>query len=165
MADAPSGGGSSWGAFEVILGILLAIALLSNIGNKGKFQPLFSETPTKEVSPEQLTANNKCGLSIIGPTAFQKVSNTIRLSGSINGCNWKPDGSTALFVQVINAGGAPISEFVAVPSSTTENITTNFDTNITLNAEPSSTGFIILLPAYKTDKSITVRIPLKFVRN
>jgi hypothetical protein len=164
MADA-SGGGSSWGAFEVILGILLAIALLSNIGNKGKFQPLFSETPAKESSTEQSTVTNKCGLSVTTPNSFEKVSSTVRLSGSINGCNWKPDGTIVLFAQVINKDGLPISDFVSVQSSTTENITTNFDTNISINENASSTGFLILLPTSKTDKSITVRIPLKFVRN
>jgi hypothetical protein len=165
MADAPSGGGSSWSTFEIILGIMILIGLASNIGSRGKFQPVFSETPTKEAVAVDNTAVKKCGLSIVSPVSSQKVSESVRVSGSINGCNWKPDGNTALFAQVIDAQGAPISEFVPVQSTTTESITTNFDTTVSLNKTSSTTGFLILLPAIKTDNSITVRIPLKFIRN
>lgn len=165
MADAPSGGG--WGTFEIILGLLLAIALLSNIGNKGKiYKPLeVSDTPKEETISNLDDSSNRCGLSIVAPLSLQKVSNSIRLAGSVNGCNWKPDGNVALFAQVIDKSGRPVSEFVTVESNGSDIFNTAFDTNINIDGNPSGVGYLILVPAKQQSKSITVRIPLTFVRN
>ncbi|MBP6857639.1 MAG: hypothetical protein KBC11_00360 [Candidatus Pacebacteria bacterium] len=164
MADAPSGG-SGWGTFEIILGLLLAIALLSNIGNKGEvYKPLEVKDTLKQKVVEDDTSN-RCGLSVTAPLSLQKVSNSIRLSGSVNGCNWKPDGNTALFAQVVDKSGKPVSEFITVESNGSSILNTAFDTNINITGNPSGVGYLILIPATKQEKSITVRIPLTFVRN
>ena len=168
MADAPSGGGGGgWGTFEIILGLLLATALLANIGNKGKvYKPLeITDAPKQTVSKPDTSAN-RCGLSITARLSLQNVSQSVRLVGSVNGCNWKTDGTTALFAQVVNGGGAPISEFVTVPSNGADIFNSAFDTMIPLYGNPTGTGYLILVPATQEEgKSITVRIPLHFVRN
>lgn len=168
MADAPSSGGSDWGVFEIALGVLLLIALLSNIGNKGKpYKPLeITEEKTTEIAPIDDSAN-RCGLSIKTPLSFEKVSTAVHVSGLVSGCNWEPDGQTALFAQVINGGGVPISDFVAIQNNNTDVINVSFDTAVVLNSTAKSgTAYLLLMPAKKVvDKNITVRIPIKIVRN
>ncbi len=166
MADAPSGGGSSWGAFEVILALLLGVALLSNIGGKNNTKPTTTDSPKKETVSKVDDSANRCGLAVTAPLSLQKVSGSVRLSGVITGCNWKPDGATALFAQVINGAGVPLSDFVSVQRNDSDIINTAFDTTIVITGNPSGTGYLILIPATPVaEKSITVRIPLKFVRN
>ncbi len=169
MADAPaSSGGSGWGAFEIVLGVLLLIALLSNIGNKGEpYKPLeVADEKIAQIAPVD-DSSNRCGLSVTSPLSLEKVSTAVHVSGFVTGCNWQPDGTTALFAQVINGGGVPISDFVAVQNNNTDVINTAFDTAIVLGSTAKSgTGYLILMPAKKIgDKNITVRIPIKIVRN
>ncbi len=166
MADAPAGGGSSWGPFEVVLVLLLAIAILSNLGTNNKTTVV--ETPVKKtiVAPLDDSAN-RCGLSIVAPLSAQKVYDSVRLKGSINGCNWKPDGQTALFAQIINGAGVPVSDFTPVMNNGSDFINTAFDTTVYLTTvQPSGTGYLLLIPAVQqSDKTITVRIPIRFTTN
>ncbi len=162
MADAPSGG-SSWGTFEVILGILLAIGLLSNITGK-PITPI-TETSKKEKTELKPTddSQNRCGLSITKPLSMENISDSFVLSGSVNGCNWKADGTTALFAQVINGAGVPVSDFVRVESLGDNIFNASFQKQIFINGNPKGTGYVILIPAVQDpNKPITVRIPLKF---
>ncbi len=168
MADAPKdgGGGSSWGPFEVVLVLILVIGILSNIGNKGKVVPVETEPKKVTLAPIDDSAN-RCGLSVTTPMSLQKTYGSVRLAGSVNGCNWRSEGNTAIFAQVINGAGVPISDFIAVPNNGGDFINTAFDTEIFINGNPSGTGYLILIPAIQQnpEKPITVRIPLKFVRN
>jgi hypothetical protein len=166
MADAPSGGGSSWGAFEVILALLLGIALLSAISNKGVATPPFKETTKKETISKVDDSANRCGLSISAPLSMQKTYGSVRLSGLTSGCNWPLEGTTALFAQVINGAGVPVSDFITVQKNDSDILNNAFDTTIQINGNPTGTGYLILIPAKQQEgKSITVRIPLQFVRN
>ncbi|MEK7228193.1 MAG: hypothetical protein AAB681_02460, partial [Patescibacteria group bacterium] len=91
MADAPAPKSSGWGAFEVILGLLLAVGLISSIQGKPIAKEVETKKPKETVSlPDDSV--NRCGLSITAPLSLQNVSGSVRLSGSVNGCNWKPDG-------------------------------------------------------------------------
>lgn len=165
MADAPAPKSSSWGAFEVILGLLLAVGLISTIQGKPISSTTKEQKPKENISlPDDSV--NRCGLSITAPLSLQNVSGSVRLSGSVNGCNWKPDGNKVLFAQIINGGGVPVSDFVTVMGNGTNFLTAAFDTNIYINGNPTGTGYLILIPATPVvDKSIAVRIPLRFVRN
>lgn len=163
MADAPSGG-SNWGTFEVILGLILAVGLLSNISGK-PITPVTENKKTEEVSKVS-DSEKTCGLSITSPLSLQKVSGSFRLSGSVNGCFWKPDGNTALFVQVVNGAGKPVSDFVRVEGNGENFLNVSFEKEIFINGNPRGTGYAILIPAIQNpDKPITVRIPLTFVTN
>ena len=165
MADAPAPKTSSWGAFEVILGLLLAIGLISSIQGKPISSITKEEKPKEKISlPDD--SQNRCGLSITTPLSLQNVSGYVRVSGSVNGCNWKPDGNKALFAQIINGAGVPVSDFVTVMGNGSNFLTTAFDTTIIINGNPTGTGYLILIPATPiVERSTTVRIPLRFVRN
>ncbi len=169
MADAPSGGGSNWGAFEVILGLLLVIGLLSSIANKGKIVPITSvSTPEKNPITKIDTSTDRCGLSISTPLSLERISSGgVHLSGLTTGCNWKSDGTTVLFAQVITAAGVPISDFISVQDTGADFLDTAFDTTIAIRSTFTGSGYLILIPAVQPEdgKSISVRIPLRFVRN
>jgi hypothetical protein len=164
MADAPSGGGNGWGAFEVILALILGTGLVSTIFNKGKITPVIQTTPQDSVTVSDTSANS-CGLSLTAPLSMQKVSTEVRVSGSTQGCNWNPDGTTLLFAQVVNSKGAPVSNFTTIQRvSDSGFLYDSFDTTIAINGAPTGTGYLILMPAKQLEKPITVRIPLSFVR-
>lgn len=165
MADAPSGGGSSWGPFEIVLVLLLAIGLLSNIGNKNKTPTVTTETENTVLAPIDDSVN-RCGLSITSPLSLEKVYNNVRLSGSVNGCNWNIDGKIALYAQIITATGKPVSDYVSVEENGSSFLNYVFDTTIYLNGPQKGTGYLILVPAVqKGEQTATVRIPLTFVKN
>ncbi len=166
MADAPSGGGTNWGPFEVVLVLLLVIAILSNLGTSKKTPEVVTPVKKTVIAPLD-DSSNRCGLSIKAPLSAQKVNTSVRLIGSINGCNWKPDGETALFAQVINGAGVPVSDFTPVLNNGGDFINTAFDTTIYLTgAQPSGTGYLLLIPAIQqSNKTITVRIPIRFTAN
>jgi hypothetical protein len=150
----------------VILALLLGIALLSAISNKGVATPVFEEKPKKETISSVDDKNNRCGLSISAPLSMQKTYGSIRLTGLTSGCNWPIDGTTVLFAQVINGAGVPVSDFISVQKNDSDIINNAFDTTISINGNPSGTGYLILIPTKQQEtKSITVRIPLQFVRN
>lgn len=166
MADAPAGG-SSWGPFEVVLVLLLVIAIFSNLGSNKTKTVLPVKEPKKVTITPVDTSANKCGLSITAPLSLEKVYDSVHLSGSVNGCKWNPDGDTALFAQVINGSGVPVSEFTAVTNNNSNFLNTSFDTTIQLNGNQiPGTGYLILIPAIQQGTNpITVRVPLRFVRN
>lgn len=165
MADAPASKESSWGAFEVILGLLLAVGLLSRIQGKPIVPPT-EDNQSKETISLADDSSNRCGLSITEPISLQKVTGFVRLSGSVNGCNWKPDGNKLLFAQVINGAGVPVSDFVTVIGNGSNFLTEAFDTTIVINGNPKGTGYLMLIPATPVvEKAISVRIPLRFVQN
>ena len=167
MADAPTGGGgSNWGTFEVIIGLLLAIGLFSNITGK----PVTPITETENIKKETVVtlddSSKRCGLSVTSPISLEKIYGSVHLSGSVNGCNWKPDGNKALFAQIINGAGVPVSDFITVQNNDSSILTTAFDTTILINGNPKGTGYLLLIPALQDpEKPITIRIPIKFVQN
>lgn len=164
MADAPSTGGGGWGSFEIFLIAILALGLLSSLTGK-KITPLISTTDTTEESIEtRSTTDTMCGLSIIAPLSLESVNTSVHLAGSVQGCNWIPSGQTALFAQVVNGGGMPVSDFVAVQQKEDTAFMSEFDTTITISGTPSGTGYLLLTPATPPEKPFSVRIPLRFVR-
>jgi hypothetical protein len=165
MADAPSSGGSHWGPFEILLVVLLSIGLLSALTNKGKGTPVFDLGEGKDTTTtREDTSTNSCGLAIVTPLSLARISTEIHLSGYVHGCNWTPKDGIALYAQVINASGMPVSDYVAVPDAQTDILYTAFDTTIQITQETTGSGYLILIPATPTTKSISVRIPLQFVR-
>lgn len=163
MADAA--GGSNWGPFEVIIVLVLAIGLLSNITGKTISPVVVTTKDKKEVAPKINDSANRCGLSITSPLSQEKVSYNVRLSGLINGCNWKADGNKLLYAQIVDGSGVPVSDFITVENNNSSIFSPNFDIDILIRGNPTGTGYLILVPATQTpEKPISVRIPLKFVR-
>ncbi len=155
----------NWGPLEIILVLVLALAVLGAIGNKDNKQALAPNIENQSLS--SLSEKDKrCGLTLTTPKSLERVSTNIHVSGSVSGCKWKVDGETALYAQVVNGGGAPVSAFTTVPVTETTTTRSTFDTVITLDpSTPSSgTGYLILIPAVADSDAITVRIPVRFVQ-
>lgn len=169
MADAPSGGGSSWGPIEIIAILLLGIGFMSTLtGNPIASPGGTSTTPPQTIPkpPVQNPNDPKCGLSLSHPTNLESVFASVPIIGSVSGCNWIPTESSALSAQVIDANGIPLSGFVAVPISARTGAIASFATTIAFTTAPAtSTGYVILIPASDPAyKNITTRIQIKFAR-
>lgn len=167
MADAPSGG-SSWEPFEIVLVVILVIGLLMHLeGTKTTTTPPKKTTTAPVI--QQTPPENNCGLTISRPHSLEKVTNFVTLMGATNGCNWNPKDGVALYAQLVDAHGMPVSAYTAVPVKTTSDpslggqpVSSIFDTSIYLTQTPvGGIGYLILIPA-SGNQSITSRIPLKF---
>ncbi len=163
MADDKGGSSKTWEPFEVVLVLLLAIGLLSKIQTKTTGQTTTSSEKTKTTVVNK-TPDTSCGLTILHPHSLEKIHTEVPLSGSTVGCNWKSTDTIALYAQVIDANGKPVSDYVTVVPTEVVGDTTSFDTTIYLFDQPSSgKGYIILIPAVPSgDHSITYRIPVTF---
>ena len=110
MADAPSGG-SSWGTFEIILVAVLAIGFMTQLQNGFKD----SNTPTPTKQTVSTPAQSPCGLSVARPHSLEKVTTFVTLIGETAGCQWPSTESVALYAQVIDSYGRPVSAYRTVP--------------------------------------------------
>ncbi|HWC57587.1 MAG TPA: hypothetical protein VG621_01380 [Candidatus Paceibacterota bacterium] len=168
MADDKGGGGVKWEPFEVILVILLLVGLLT------KLQSSFKKTPSPTTTASHTTATTSsqktsaasatCGLTITHPLPSEKVYATLALSGSTNGCNWTSTPTVALYAQVVDGSGKPVSGYIAVPPATVTGTVTKFAMTIPLTTGAATgNGLLILLPAAPSlDQSISYRIPITF---
>jgi hypothetical protein len=164
MADDKGGGGGwEWGALEIVIGLILVIGLLDHLFGDGTLSKQPSPTPAPVV--QQTTQNNTCGLTLIRPHANEKVTNVILLAGSAGGCDWKTTKTVALYAQVVDSKGKPVSAYMPVPPSRSSDAGVSFDSAVALTAKPAKgIGYLILVPAVQPPGSHTIstRIPLQF---
>lgn len=154
---------NDWGPLEIILGLVLIVGILNSLGHKNT-SPFIAPQSSKEVSTLS-DKDKRCGLSVSAPISLERVSTSVRLEGAVSGCRWSPSGETALFAQVITGAGVPVSEFVAVPVATTDPLRATFSTTIDIGRNPAKgTGYLILIPAVSEKEALSVRIPVRFVR-
>lgn len=152
---------NEWGPLEIILVLVLAIALLTNIGAKNS---VTQKTQTQPNTTALLSDKEKrCGLTVESPVSLEKVAGTIHVAGVVSGCKWNIEGGTALYAQVVDGAGVPVSTFTAVPVGVTTNEITTFNTDISLTKTSKKTGYLILIPAASTKENVSVRIPIRFV--
>lgn len=166
MADEKGGGGGSdWGALEIVLGILLAIALIDRLqGGKGLFK--VEETPSSITSEEILSQEEaQCGLSLTKPRPQEKITGFVIVSGSITGCNWFSTPDVALYAQLVDSRGKPVSNYTTiVPRTYSVNGFSTFESVVYVTAPPAAgTGYLILVPSKQISATtITARIPIQF---
>lgn len=161
--DKGGGGGKGWEPFEVVLVILLAAGLLTQFQNKSSGAKSTTNTTPKATTVTAPQPTDSCGLTVVSPRALEKVTSTVSLRGTTNGCNWPPTEGVALYAQVIDSYGKPVSAYTAVPGVLVGDGSTSFDMTISLSAKPKGKGFIILVPtSSSTTQSITTRIPITF---
>lgn len=152
-----------WGPFEIILALVLLVGVLDAVGGKNT-SPIVNPSSSKEVSKIS-EKDKRCGLSVISPVSLEKVTNSIRLEGSVSGCRWNSSGETALYAQVITGGGVPVSDYTAVVINNADTVKKTFNMAISLRDTPTSgTGYVLLIPAVSEKEAISVRIPVRFVR-
>lgn len=163
MADAPSGGGT-WEPFEIIIVVILLIGLLSRLDTSSDTKKAPTTTKPKAEVVSKAPDPNACGLTLSRPHSLEKPTTVVTLIGSTAGCNWTSTSDVALYAQVVDARGMPVSAYTTVPVASSGVNTAYFDTSISLTDIPAKgTGYLILIPA-TTDPThpISVRIPLKF---
>jgi hypothetical protein len=159
MAD-DKGGGSDWGALEIILGVLLLIGLLERVslfGSKGT-------GTTTQPSTEQ-SSRASCGLEVTAPTKDQKVAKAVVVSGTAGTCRWEVKNNIALFAQIVDAKGAPLSDYTPIaPQEKNKRGAVSFSGVVMMTETPTTkTGFLFLVPASpESSHTSSVRIPLSF---
>ncbi len=159
MADA-GGGGSNWEPFEIIIVVILVIGLISQFTGKPLTSPA---TPATEVSQNDTTnpSQSDCGLIIARPHSLESVSGFVTLVGTTEGCEWASNELVALYAQIVDARGTPVSAYMTVvPTSFNDGVAT-FNDAISITKTPAKgTGYLILISPSST--STTYRIPLRF---
>jgi hypothetical protein len=163
--DKGGGGGSSWGALEIGLVLVLVIGFLTQLQNG--FKPSGTIEPAKKQEVVSAPLNqDTCGLTINRPHSLEKVTTFVTLSGSVDGCQWRPTDRVALYAQVIDSYGRPVSEYTTVPALERQYDEAVFNASIYLNTQPTTTkGFVILAPAQTiTQQTPNYRIPITFSR-
>lgn len=166
MAD-DKGGGSSWGALEIAIIILLAIGLLNRLTNRTPSTISDTVVPrpeTKQGIPlKELTAT-RCGLVLATPQQNQKVSTFVVISGSVNGCEWNATPEVALYAQLVDIEGNLLSDYTAIPVVTYEEGVATFNTTISITSPAGNRkGYAIFIPAIShSEKTTTARIPIIF---
>lgn len=162
MADAPSGG--KWEPFEIAVVVILLGGLLMRLtGTLPKTNTPSSESSTTTTTQTQAGEQHTCGLSIARPHSLEKVTSSVTLNGNLTGCNWYPKDGIALYAQVVDARGTPVSDYTAVAASDLSD-TPSFMTMLPITGTPKKgTGYVILVAAKNTQaRTITARIPIKF---
>ncbi len=159
MADAGGGGGAKWDAFEIGFAVILILGILANLG--GGFTKSSTTTPKKETTVTKPKEN--CGLTIARPHSLERVGSFVTLIGSVGTCNWQTQNNVALYAQITDFYGKPISAYTQVLITGTNGATAQFDTAIELTQQPATNkGYLLLLPAVQPQTPINIRIPLTF---
>ena len=166
MADdkgAKSSGGD-WSALEIIIGVILAIALLDRLtGNTYKI----SKAPAVAPAIIEQEKASTCGLTIIRPKPLEKVRDFVTVGGTVGSCDWKSSGDIALYAQLIDSRGKPVSLYTKIlPSQVVDGVVSFMQTIELTDTPASGTGYLILIPAVSSDaqRSLSNRIPLTFLK-
>lgn len=161
MADAGGGGGNTWGTFEIIIVILLAIGLLSQLMGKPISSPGDSSSTVTQ-SDTVDTAQPACGLAVSRPHSLESIYGFVTLIGRTEGCEWLSTDRIALYAQVVDARGKPVSDYTTVPPTSFDgDAIATFNTTINITATPAKgNGYLILISP--SSSSTTYRIPLRF---
>lgn len=164
--DKGGGGGSSWGAFEIILVIVLAVGFLTQFQNGFKSPSATPTTPKKE-TVAKIETKEPCGLTVARPHSLEKITSFVTLAGKVAGCEWHATETVALYAQLVDSYGRPVSAYTTVPSIRYVRDSAEFSTSIYLNTNPTtSTGFLLLIPTRNTgQQTATYRIPITFSRS
>ncbi len=171
MADAKStgGGGSDWGMLEILLVVILLIGLMNRLSITTKTDSANTQKPvttqaTRAADTEKLiNERNSCGLTLISPRSNEKVREFVTVIGTAGTCNWRMADDAALYAQVVDRKGVPISEYTKIAPTSVDEDTVSFAQSIPFIVTPATgTGYLILVPAQQLgDRTATVRIPLK----
>lgn len=158
MADAKPSGGDGGGSngWEWIIVIILAMALIAQ----------FTGKPIKPIlgTDEQQKEDIFCGLSLARPKPLEKVGSFVTVSGTVAGCQWVTQDGVAMYAQVVDSRGKPVSKYTTIPAVLAEGYS-SFSASVPITAKPSSgTGTLILIPAtaINVEHQVTARIPLQF---
>lgn len=161
MAEDKGGGGWEWTTLEIILGLLLAIALIDRIQGKNVASP----TPNNAVSDRGGDGGDSrlCGLFVNTPQPLENIHGYVRLTGNTDNCDWKITSQAALYAQIVDSRGKPVSAYTIVAPLDVTDGTASFSQYIPLTGAPAAgVGYLILIPATATAAPVSARIPIEF---
>lgn len=170
MAEEKGGGGSQWGTFEIILVLLLGIGFLSYlagdpINHQIDQNTSTNSTPKTSVADIELYNQDTCGLKLFRPQFLEKATTFVTLSGYTEGCNWTKKDDVALYAQVVDSKGIPLSSYVSIAAIGEEgSLQQNFEDTVRLIETPKTkNGYLLLVPATNyADQTKSVRVPISF---
>lgn len=168
MAD--GGGATTWEPFEIAVVAILIAGILMRLDGTSVSTPSNNSATTPKsatISQTQPPVLNTCGLSVSRPYTREKVSGAVLLVGQTTGCDWPVVDRVALYAQVIDAQGKPVSDYMSVPATVDASTTTvPFTFSIPLTITPqTSTGTLILISTkHAAGSAMTARIPITFVK-
>jgi hypothetical protein len=167
MADekeAPSG--TVWGTIEIVIVILLIVGLLDHVFGRPNLGSNAPAVKTEQQATVPLDdESSRCGLWINRPITNEKVGTMVTLSGTAGECDWRVSNAVALYAQVIDGKGKPVSGYMPIPIQKRFEGDTSFNSTIALTAKPATgTGYVILVPAVQSTgtKTISTRVPIQF---
>lgn len=165
MADDKSsgGGGWQWNALEIIIVLVLVIGLVEKIDGNKAAAP--TSTTSATITNRTITGST-CGLTLLQPVPLQKVVGAAPLVGNVAGCDWEPTDQVALYAQLVDSHGTPVSSYMPVPATDRVGDSATFSSTIVFSRTPAhGTGYLILVPAMQPDTvsdTITARLPITF---
>lgn len=171
MADAPAGG-AKWETFEIVIVVILLGGILMKLTGTNITPTSYTDTSSTSqgtstsVSAPTPLPHEACGLTLTAPLSRSKVNGYVRVTGQVSGCAWIATPTVALYAQVINSQGLPVSEYTAIRPSVTSGTVVPFDGFVDFTTAPDhGTGYLILVPATpQQGTSTTVRIPITFTQ-
>lgn len=148
----------------IIFGFILVAFIVGYFASRQSYSPVMFPNITGESnSPFTIYSQNKCGLSITDPSANESVGRTINISGYVNGCGWKLDGSSAGTVQALNSGGQVISGtynlYVAKHSPFSASY---FNATLYINGQTSDIGSLLFRSTGNPEDSKLIVLPIDF---
>lgn len=169
-------GEGGWSAFEIVIVLVLAIALLgrifgTDVPGKTKIPEVanYSEK-TQEKKSTAPTITDCWSIAVTKPTPSQKITATtgsIMLEGSMRLCDTIPTTPDTFSVTVVDARAKVVAGPVTIPTTITKDHVV-FSTNIPLTVVPDAgTGYVIITRFSNSGAQVTdngARVPVRFVK-
>jgi hypothetical protein len=150
------------------IGIILVFVAL------GIFQPLstgimntssqkISDVDTTDGRGTQHQYTDGCGIQITSPRYNQIVSNSITITGFVNGCDWTVHEGSAGYVQLLDGTGAFISELTPLAVQS-EFLPIQFQTTLTRTSVPRGAAGLIVFYSIPDEngKYVSEKFPVRF---
>ncbi len=167
MADAPKDGGGGLGFIEITVGLFILLALLSG-GLKGGTNPSTDANGNQVVNTNTLTSTldtaGSCSIVLNTPIGFQFVGEKyMKVQGKLTNCTTN-DTQTAFFLQVLDANGVPVSDYIPVGIVENNGIEIIFNTTISfLNTPRTKKGTAVFTPNVQgVSTSQALKVPVVF---
>lgn len=171
-APQPSGIFGGHDPIVIIVVVLLALTLLANLFPSQDTAGTSTQSNNAKDTVTETPAPSECGLAVFAPKGLQVITTTVPVSGTVGACQWLPVNGVALYAQVIDSAGKPLSDLRPIPagervagvSGSTPDGIQEFNAVINLSMFPTTkTGFVVLThPDLARTPPKTVRIPIQF---
>lgn len=166
MADAPKAEGGGLGFIEITVGLFILLALLSG-GLKGGTNPSTDangDQPNTNTLTSTLDTTSNCAIVLNTPIGFQFVGEKyMKVQGKLTNCITN-DTQTAFFLQVLDANGVPVSDYIPVAIIENNGSEITFNTTISFNTiSRTKKGTAVFTPNVQgVTTSQALKVPVVF---